>query len=690
VALRQRSVAGSHPFARLRDWAYTPEPGGRDLRLDFLRGFAIFAMIVDHFGGHSWLTPITGGNEFLVSAAEGFVFLSGFVMGLVYGRRIARLGWVPTAEAILRRAALLYTVTVGLTLLFVALFAFTDLRLWFDREYGLGLTDPVELVVGTLTLHYTYHGTDILWMYTVLIAASPLMFHFLITGRTAGLLLGSILLWLAYQVFPAQAAIPWVAGNVVNFPLAAWQLYFVMGLTMGCHRDALARQLGRIPRWPALAVSALGFLGLVLLDWGHETGRLATWPLLKGLAGETYQQVFDKPSVSWGRVLAFAIAASFMLLLVTQFWQPLRRLLGWLLLPLGQAALLAYGLHLIVIVAVYNADVWELYEQSRAANTLLQAITVGLVWGLVKWWDLLGTLPRRLGELLEAPLRQPTQARLRLAAASLLLVGLTAATAILVGPVRASRQAASAEAAAEAAGTLVYAPDDEPAQDPARVLLVLRPETSSGPVAATPMLDNARRAGWVVVAPTLDYGEWSNEDDVRAAALHLLPDLRALLEDLDAHLEQPTLPRAFVYGVGRGGQLANLFALAHPELVRAVAVTGALPCMLPLEQSGPPGAQTPLYFPTGLADLEVYTGDPPNFAALREISFMIQPQAARPSRGTQGCGWLGYPLDPAEHLDTYASLLRDLGAEVQIVSNDDEPTRPGRRALSFFEQLPTQ
>jgi hypothetical protein len=112
--------------------------------------------------------------------------------------------------------------------------------------------------------------------------------------------------------------------------------------------------------------------------------------------------------------------------------------------------------------------------------------------------------------------------------------------------------------------------------------------------------------------------------------------------------------------------------------------------MLPLEQSGPPGAQTPLYFPTGLADLEVYTGDPPNFAALREISFMIQPQAARPSRGTQGCGWLGYPLDPAEHLDTYASLLRDLGAEVQIVSNDDEPTRPGRRALSFFEQLPTQ
>src|SRR5437763_1612871 len=203
---------------RSNSWAYQLQPGSRDLRLDLLRGFAIFAMVVDHFGGHSWLTYLTGGNQFLVSAAEGFVFLSGFVTGIVYGGRIARVGWAAVVEAILRRAVLLYAVTTGLTLLFVGLFVFTDLRLWLDRAYGLGLTDPLELVVGTLTLHYTYHGTDILWMYTVLIAASPLLFHLLLTGRTTPLLLGSVLLWLIYQLFPAQAGIPWVAGNAVNFP----------------------------------------------------------------------------------------------------------------------------------------------------------------------------------------------------------------------------------------------------------------------------------------------------------------------------------------------------------------------------------------------------------------------------------------------------------------------------------------
>src|SRR5438874_1921460 len=82
VALRELSDRSA--ARRPGRWAYRPGPGRRDARLDLLRGFAVFAMVVDHFGGKSWLTLLTGGNEFLVSAAEGFVFLSGFVMGMVY------------------------------------------------------------------------------------------------------------------------------------------------------------------------------------------------------------------------------------------------------------------------------------------------------------------------------------------------------------------------------------------------------------------------------------------------------------------------------------------------------------------------------------------------------------------------------------------------------------------------------
>jgi OpgC protein len=67
--------------ARLRRWRYESLPrsaGSRDLRIDLLRGFCVFVMIVDHVGGESsWLYVLTGGNRFMVSAAEGFVLLSG-------------------------------------------------------------------------------------------------------------------------------------------------------------------------------------------------------------------------------------------------------------------------------------------------------------------------------------------------------------------------------------------------------------------------------------------------------------------------------------------------------------------------------------------------------------------------------------------------------------------------------------
>ncbi len=88
--------AQHHPFlngviGRAQSWRYTG--GRRDLRLDLLRGFAAFAMIVDHLeGGRPWVAFVTGGDRFMVSAAEIFVFISGLVMGIVYSNVVARQG----------------------------------------------------------------------------------------------------------------------------------------------------------------------------------------------------------------------------------------------------------------------------------------------------------------------------------------------------------------------------------------------------------------------------------------------------------------------------------------------------------------------------------------------------------------------------------------------------------------------
>jgi len=91
-----------------KNWHY-PTAEKRDLRLGLLRGFAVLVMVVDHFGGSSWLYLITGNNNFFTSGAEAFVVISGIVVGIVYGGIACKDGM----RAVRRysvRALLLFTI----------------------------------------------------------------------------------------------------------------------------------------------------------------------------------------------------------------------------------------------------------------------------------------------------------------------------------------------------------------------------------------------------------------------------------------------------------------------------------------------------------------------------------------------------------------------------------------------------
>src|SRR5438093_13368185 len=105
----QAGLATARMRACLRSWRYA-ESGKRDRRLDLLRGYCVFAMTVDHLDAPTWLYVLTGGNRFFVSAAEGFLFISGLVMGVVYRPIVERFGLRAAAARALRRALLLYLV----------------------------------------------------------------------------------------------------------------------------------------------------------------------------------------------------------------------------------------------------------------------------------------------------------------------------------------------------------------------------------------------------------------------------------------------------------------------------------------------------------------------------------------------------------------------------------------------------
>src|SRR2546422_4478500 len=105
--------------AHVRSWRYA-ESGKRDLRLDLLRGYCVFAMTVDHLDTPTWLYVLTGGNRFFVSAAEGFLFISGVSMGMVHQVTIQRKGVRAMFGKVLGRAWFLYALTVLLTIAFAA------------------------------------------------------------------------------------------------------------------------------------------------------------------------------------------------------------------------------------------------------------------------------------------------------------------------------------------------------------------------------------------------------------------------------------------------------------------------------------------------------------------------------------------------------------------------------------------
>jgi enterochelin esterase-like enzyme len=368
---------------------------GRDLRIDFLRGLFVVGMIVDHVAGASWLYTLTGGNRFYASAAEGFVFVSGLVAGRAYTRAIARDGMSNGLWRLLKRAGQLYLLAVGLTLLFVPASELMQLP-WAQ---GWDLNDAWGFVLSVITLHRTYYLVDVTVLYVFVLTASVLAFVLLERGLSLVVLTASWLLWLAYQLVPDQATLPWpiVGNNLFNF--AAWQVLFFTGLIIGHEWNRLAVVFRNLDRRRVLAIATLllalaivvysvqdQVLGLVVGDVDDQDSAQAV--LLSTLVG--------KSDLRAGRLLAFGLVFTVLFLATTEFWPRIRRWLGWLLLPLGQHALFAYALHVFAALGVALVLRAISLDDSRpvAANACMQLGAVLLVWVLVKLRPLRPSLTR--------------------------------------------------------------------------------------------------------------------------------------------------------------------------------------------------------------------------------------------------------------------------------------------------------
>lgn len=86
-----------------------PAQTGRLLSLDYLRGYFVLVIIIDHL----WQFPsawalLSGEAKLWVTAAEGFVMISGFLIGYIRGYKGLKLPYFTIAKKLFSRAVMLY------------------------------------------------------------------------------------------------------------------------------------------------------------------------------------------------------------------------------------------------------------------------------------------------------------------------------------------------------------------------------------------------------------------------------------------------------------------------------------------------------------------------------------------------------------------------------------------------------
>lgn len=319
----------------------------RKLELDALRGLLLVLMTITHlptrFSVYS--SQVFG----FVSAAEGFVFLSAFLTGAIYARKLAAGQHAAVRSSLLLRARRLYLWHLGLLAFAFTVIAAIGVYGHRPALYNLlsfYFEQPVVALWAGPLLMYQPPLLDILPMYIVFVIATPWLLDASHREGWRKLLALSALIWLFAQFggrrlllegFNAATGIhvPMIPEHALGtFNWLAWQLLWIGGLWVGAAASDPAQRpvlaLSPLMRVAAL-VCVLGFLA-----WYHNVGGI--WP------GRPIW-LFDKTLLRPMRVVNFAVLAISASWLLPALFHGMR-----CLVLLGRASMAVFTVHLFLVL----------------------------------------------------------------------------------------------------------------------------------------------------------------------------------------------------------------------------------------------------------------------------------------------------------------------------------------------------
>lgn len=202
-------------------------------------------MLINHlvFTGGFWLLEVNHRQFAFVEDAQGFVFLSGLLIGLIYARKMLKHGRAEGFSKVYARAFELYRYAMGMIIvvLLVRMVLPGSREAWWNWLGDTSFSDPKRLIaVATFVFQPTF--MDILPQYTVYMLVAPPLIWLCLKGKWERVLVGSLLVWMAAQLglhrlvtVPLNDVLTSTdnQGVRVSFNMMGWQIVFVSALVVG-------------------------------------------------------------------------------------------------------------------------------------------------------------------------------------------------------------------------------------------------------------------------------------------------------------------------------------------------------------------------------------------------------------------------------------------------------------------------
>jgi hypothetical protein len=324
----------------------------RLVELDILRGFLLLWMTLTHLP--TKVSIISNQTFGFVSGAEGFIFLSGFMIGQLEHRIELKKGYAATVRDILKRTARVYAYHAALIAIAFTVFAQIAVRYHrpaVENLLSFYLTQPKQAIVAAALLGYRPSLMDILPMYVIFLVLTLLARRVAERWGWDAVVYSSFVIWAAAQ-FGLRAwlyrhvDIPGIAvpeNSTGAFDMYAWQLLWMVGLALGSiysdqiaglnepdsvqPRDGISHRLYSVSTWVA---------GIFLV--------LRYSPVDHWMNPDSYGWLIDKWHLGPARVINFAALAIFLV----RFGQ---NIAAWRIFQpfalLGRASIEVFSVHVI-------------------------------------------------------------------------------------------------------------------------------------------------------------------------------------------------------------------------------------------------------------------------------------------------------------------------------------------------------